>query len=811
MPSIFLSYSRRDTPAVQDLKEKLVALKHEVWVDVADLPEASLFRDEIAVAIERSDIFLLAASQNSLQSVEVRKEFELARNLGKRIIPVSIDGVQPSAAPPDMANINWIPLADTRAFERINKAIGTDLVHLRKHTRFLIDARSGTTLRGKTLRDAQQWLAASTSKEPAPVDDHRKLVADSLRAQRQRRIAAAVGAIAIIAVVVYLSTISRTNRRNARANALAEESEQLWSLRQRDQSMLRAVAAYQTAVTSASQRALVHAAQRDPHLEMLLHAPVPEVDALAFDPRTGHLASAGNAITLWKGAAAQISARLGVRVSALTYAADGAFLISGDWNGLVRRWHAEAGNEVAPPLDAKRGLVESMSLHPGNRWLAVSYANGAMLWDLERSTATPLLDTTRRSSAVTFSSTGETLIAVEGTQTLMAWDFADGVMTNHRSQSFAGITAVAMHGRIITAGLSDGTLLRLYADDLSELRSTKGHDGPILALAVDPEDGLLASAGADKRARVWRDDELLVDFTTAGRVFAVAFDSTSSRLAVAGAEPTIYLLDAGHRQPLAQVVQRKRNGIQQVAFDARGGIVASVDDLHFPDVKGVKLAQLMDFARSPDGKLLAVADNEGTIGIWDARSQAFIRSWKTPEAVADVTFSPDSKRMASVNSANGEISLINIGRKEISTFEGTCKRVFSVAFIGDQLVTGCDDGGLELLDLDERKSIALVPDHEQTDEPKFVNALAVNGSRVAAGTDDGRVVLWNLDPQWWMRRTCRRANRNIAPCNALSGPPAEIPSSTPPPDRKVIPDDRGLPSTVAGLTRPVPRRAPRRR
>src|ERR1043166_8268487 len=120
MASIFISYSRKNLDAALRLETALIERGHDIWRYVSGLPEASLWRDEIATAIERSDVFLFLVSKESLRSGECRKEFEHARNLHKRIVPVVVDGVEPSEAPPDLSDINWIDLSDAQALERID-------------------------------------------------------------------------------------------------------------------------------------------------------------------------------------------------------------------------------------------------------------------------------------------------------------------------------------------------------------------------------------------------------------------------------------------------------------------------------------------------------------------------------------------------------------------------------------------------------------------------------------------------------------------------------------------------------------------
>ncbi|HXT20987.1 MAG TPA: toll/interleukin-1 receptor domain-containing protein, partial [Thermoanaerobaculia bacterium] len=60
MATIFISYARVDRAAIEGLRDELTRREHDVWMDVTQLPEASLFREEIALAIDRREIFMFA-------------------------------------------------------------------------------------------------------------------------------------------------------------------------------------------------------------------------------------------------------------------------------------------------------------------------------------------------------------------------------------------------------------------------------------------------------------------------------------------------------------------------------------------------------------------------------------------------------------------------------------------------------------------------------------------------------------------------------------------------------------------------------
>lgn len=90
---IFVSYSRAD----MDVVKRLVGDIHEktnasCWVDWNGIESGDQFVDVIINAIDKVDTVLFVLSDNSMSSEFARKEIDYARNTGKKIVPVVVDG-----------------------------------------------------------------------------------------------------------------------------------------------------------------------------------------------------------------------------------------------------------------------------------------------------------------------------------------------------------------------------------------------------------------------------------------------------------------------------------------------------------------------------------------------------------------------------------------------------------------------------------------------------------------------------------------------------------------------------------------------
>ncbi|MBD3369539.1 TIR domain-containing protein [Candidatus Fermentibacteria bacterium] len=95
---VFLSHSSHDTGTVEKILEYLESRGVRCWIAPRDIPPGSDWAESIMNALAGSETMIMVLSSSSNQSAQVRREVEHAVNAGVSIIPVIVDGTEPSVA-----------------------------------------------------------------------------------------------------------------------------------------------------------------------------------------------------------------------------------------------------------------------------------------------------------------------------------------------------------------------------------------------------------------------------------------------------------------------------------------------------------------------------------------------------------------------------------------------------------------------------------------------------------------------------------------------------------------------------------------
>jgi WD40 repeat protein/tRNA A-37 threonylcarbamoyl transferase component Bud32 len=277
-------------------------------------------------------------------------------------------------------------------------------------------------------------------------------------------------------------------------------------------------------------------------------------------------------------------------------------------------------------------------------------------------------------TGVVFAQDGR-LASVGGDRFVRLWD-----VTGHQEEprpvpadleSARGL-AFSPKGEYLALAGRDGSVRLLAVTAVPPVNSFGKHEGAARAVAFSPDGRRLASAGEDGTLRVYTvaDGRAQVLRGHAGPVTAVAFAPDSTRLASAGEDHTVRVWDA------------VRGGDALLTLRGHGGTVNGVA-----------------FSPDPDGKLLASASADRTVGVWWAADGRRLLTLAGHDLGANaVAFSPDGRRLAS-GSEDGTVKLWETdGGEEVLTLRGHSGPVYAVAFSphGERLASASKDGTVKV-------------------------------------------------------------------------------------------------------------------
>ncbi len=390
------------------------------------------------------------------------------------------------------------------------------------------------------------------------------------------------------------------------------------------------------------------------------------VECLQFSPDSQLLAAGygDNVAVLWKvidGKRAFTLTGNSERVSAVAFSPDSKILASGSWDGTVRLWDTGTGQEIRS-LDGKGGRIQQISFNRDGRSLLSLSSDGLVrVWNAADGSLARQMDDFAPLGRAVFSPDGKTLASGAEDGVWRLWKVAGGSLLQAVAAHPGGISALRFSpdGQLLATGGLDNAVRLWRTSDGSLVKEMNDNDGVINSLDFSTDGKILAASTNSASVHLWS----LVDTSEASldtggeTVLKVAFDPGSEGLWVAAMDGSLKEWKVSDGSLIATFLS---NGpfVSSLALTADGQWLAAGGEgpliylwqlggsTLFHMIDGLKTVGVSSLAYSADGQLVFASFWDKALRVYSAADRSLLKTWNFDYNVRDLAISPDGSLLA---------------------------------------------------------------------------------------------------------------------------------------------------------------------
>lgn len=316
------------------------------------------------------------------------------------------------------------------------------------------------------------------------------------------------------------------------------------------------------------------------------------------------------------------------------------------------------------------------------------------------------------------------------------------------------------YNKLLTACRLHETTSDSIRDQKGELKPSadlKGHNRPVLRIAISADGSLAVSSSHDNTVRVWdlkKNECLSTLFGHTNSVVGVAVTPDGNRAVTGSHDRSVRIWDLVQEECIAEL-RGHSAAIVAVAVtdDGSMAVTGSLDDtIKVWDLYSNKCVetftghtdQVLGVAVASKVKIAVSCSKDTSVRVWDlVAGKCTHKLTGHSDAVTGVAITPDaSKAISGSNDKTLRIWDLLSGRC-VGVLEGHTENLIGVAISanGRLAVSSSHDGTIRAWDLDFGSCISLL---KHPDEAPVAVALSPDGKVVVSGSTSGTVQIWNL-------------------------------------------------------------------